>query len=133
MARWHLDLPPAAIALLLGLTDDGMLWLASHMRGVLFVDTTGRPAPLHTTFAAFLVDGARCVDPLYHAARREEHALLAFRCPQAFNDETATAHFGSCAAALTGSDVSTDARALSLSRAYLADTSRGACWRHRLS
>ncbi|GJE84515.1 AAA-16 domain-containing protein [Phanerochaete sordida] len=84
------DLPPSAIALLLGLSEADVVWTVDRLRSVLLVDAVGDVVPLHATFAEFLVDPARCVDAAYHVARPAGHAALFLRCLAAFNFETAT-------------------------------------------
>ncbi|GJE93965.1 hypothetical protein PsYK624_101320 [Phanerochaete sordida] len=95
IALHHISLPFAAISLLLKLTEDDVLWMAGRLRAVLLVDMDGDLVPLHATFAEFLVDSKRCVDPLYHVNPPKGHALLACKCLDAFNHDTATLYLKS--------------------------------------
>ncbi|GJE93944.1 hypothetical protein PsYK624_101090 [Phanerochaete sordida] len=92
----HLEpLPPAAISLLLTLTDDDVLWMAGRLRAVLLIDARGHLVSLHATFDEFLVDIKRCIDPLYHVDPSWGHALLACKCLSASNYDTVTLYLRS--------------------------------------
>ncbi|GJE93931.1 NACHT domain-containing protein [Phanerochaete sordida] len=83
------NLSPAAIAALLGLSEDNVVRMVDRLRSVLLVDQKGDVVPLHATFAEFLVDGSRCIDPLFYIDRAGGHAILLSRCFTAFSLETA--------------------------------------------
>ncbi|GJE93901.1 hypothetical protein PsYK624_100660 [Phanerochaete sordida] len=83
------DISPAAIAWLLGLSEDHVVRMVDRLRSVLLVDETGTVLPLHATFAEFLVDANRCIDPSFHIDYASGHASLLSRCLAAFSFETA--------------------------------------------
>ncbi|GJE93953.1 hypothetical protein PsYK624_101190 [Phanerochaete sordida] len=95
IALHNLPLPPAAISLLLTLTDDDVLWMAGRLRAVLLVNEDRNLVPLHATFEEFLVDSKRCVDALYHVDPPMGHALLASKCLAAYNFDTVTLYLRS--------------------------------------
>ncbi|GJE93936.1 hypothetical protein PsYK624_101010 [Phanerochaete sordida] len=72
-------LPPAAISLLLMLTEDDVLWMAGRLRAVLLINKAGDLVPLHATFSEFLLDSKRCIDALYHIDKPQGSAFLHVR------------------------------------------------------
>ncbi|GJE93933.1 hypothetical protein PsYK624_100980 [Phanerochaete sordida] len=95
IALRHMSLPPAAISLLLLLTDDDVLWMAGRLRAVLLVDKSGCLVPLHATFTEFLVDSRRCIDLLYHVDPPKGHAILVCKCLATLNHDTVTLYLRS--------------------------------------
>ncbi|GJE92327.1 hypothetical protein PsYK624_084810 [Phanerochaete sordida] len=84
------DLPPGAIALLLGLPEDDVINMTDRLRSVLVIDRAGNVVPLHATFGEFIVDAERCIDPVYHINPAKGHALLAAACLAIYTFELAS-------------------------------------------
>ena len=82
---------PGALALFCpGLTEDNIIFMVDRLRSVLLVDTNGEVRPIHATLGEFLLDEARCTDPLYHVDRRKGHARLASACLSSASFQTVT-------------------------------------------
>ncbi|GJE93906.1 AAA-16 domain-containing protein [Phanerochaete sordida] len=89
------DLSPTATALLLGLSKDNVVQMVDRLRSVLLVNEDGKVVPLHATFAEFLMDASRCIDPVFHIERASGHALLVSRCFATFSFEIVEAFLAS--------------------------------------
>ncbi|GJE93967.1 AAA-16 domain-containing protein [Phanerochaete sordida] len=114
-------LPPAAISLLLTLTDDDVLWMAGRLRAVLLLDEYGNLVPLHATLGEFLVDSKRCIDPLYLVDPPKGHALLAHKCLTAFKYDTVTLYLRSRLYSPRDSYASFDSDTMRSWRAYIVE------------
>lgn len=119
IALRHRSLPPAAIALLLTLTDDDVLWMAGRLRAVLLVNEDRNLVPLHATFAEFLVDSKRCIDALYHVDPPPGHALLARKCFASYNVDTMSLYLRSKSGSHMNSQASVDPDAINSEMSYV--------------
>ncbi|KAI0076792.1 hypothetical protein K474DRAFT_1191428 [Panus rudis PR-1116 ss-1] len=95
LALQQSPLNPEVISLLLSNADpsmdsDTVAQMADKLRSIIVVQDGGELMPLHATFAEFLTDAERCIDPLYHINPLEGHALLASACLAAFTFKNAT-------------------------------------------
>ena len=73
-----------------GIDKDDVISMVDRLRSVLLVSTGGEVRPIHATLGEFLLDEARCTDPLYHVDRLKEHAQIASACFAAFSVKTMT-------------------------------------------
>ncbi|GJE93941.1 hypothetical protein PsYK624_101060 [Phanerochaete sordida] len=119
IALRHEPLPPAAISLLLTLTDDDVLWMAGRLRAVLLVDEAGDLVPLHATFAEFLVDSKRCIDVLYHIDTPKGQALLARKCFASINVDAMTLYLRNRSGSHMNGQASVDPEAMSSWGSYI--------------
>ncbi|GJE87857.1 AAA-16 domain-containing protein [Phanerochaete sordida] len=85
-----------AVPVPLGMAPRDVGAMLGRLRAALAVDAAGHVAPLHATFAEFLLDAARCSDALYHVERGAGHAGLAAVCLGALALENATDVLAAC-------------------------------------
>ncbi|KAF7358387.1 AAA-16 domain-containing protein [Mycena venus] len=86
-------LTPEAMALFeLGLPKDDIVWMTDRLRSALLIDNQGCVVPLHATFGEFLLDPARCMNPLYQINQSKGHAQLASACIAAFTVKNVTSY-----------------------------------------
>ena len=82
---------PGVIALFWpGMTRDDIVFMIDRLRSVLLVDAHGIVRPIHATLGEFLLDEARCTDPLYHVDRLKGNGQFASACFSAFSFQTMT-------------------------------------------